>query len=173
MKSNIIIIGFISTGKSAVGKALGERLDRKVIDIDQMIHYHTGKSPGEIFEADGEITFREMEIEHIKWASRNKNIIISLGGGAVVNRINIDRLKLNGTVFLLTATLEEIIDRTACQESRPILDADDREEALQKLWEERSCLWGPAADVFVDTSDKSVDDVVEEILGYLDDMKSK
>ncbi len=168
MKDNIVLIGFISTGKSAVGKMLGERLGRKVIDIDSLIHEHTGKSPGEIFAEDGEIAFRELELEHIKWASLNRNAIISLGGGAVLNRINIDRLKENGTVFLLTASIEDIIDRTIRQGSRPILDRGKREDNLRRLWEERSALWGPAADVTVDTSGKSVEEVADEILAYIE-----
>jgi len=164
MKNNIVIIGFFNTGKTAVGKTLAVMLGRTFIDIDAIITERTGKSPGDIVREEGEIIFRELEIESIKSVSRVENAVISCGGGAIVNRINIDRLKLNGTIVLLTAPIETIIERTRTQRNRSIIDRGDPERELLRLWEERSCLWAPAADIVIETHEKTVDDVVDEII---------
>ncbi len=167
MKTNIVIIGFFNTGKTAVGRKLAVKLGKDFIDIDELIAVKTGKSPGEIVMEEGEIVFREHEIERIKSVSGAENAVISCGGGAIVNRINIDRLKQNGIIVLLTAPLETIIERTATQNKRPIIHRGDPRTELIRLWEERSCLWGPAADIVIDTSDKSVEAIVDEIANLL------
>ena len=164
MNKNIVIIGFISTGKTAVGKALAKKLGKTLVDVDDLIATVTGKTPGEIYLSEGEITFRELEIDLIKSVSARDGIIISCGGGAVVNKINIDRLKRNGYIILLTADPEVIIKRTQNQKDRPIIDSGKREENIRRLLDERSCLWQPAADTIIDTTDKSVEEIAEIVI---------
>src|ERR1035437_3779739 len=112
MKSNIALIGFMGTGKTAVGKLLAARLNKKFIELDDLIVQAAGKPITQIFEQDGEIAFRELEIAVVKQVAQRKRQVIACGGGIVLNRINIDRLKENGVVVLLTATPSVILKRT-------------------------------------------------------------
>ena len=93
MKSNVALIGFMGVGKTAVGKALAKKLDWELIELDSLIEQKAGKPIPEIFEQDGEIAFRELEIEVAKDVSQGENTIIACGGGIVLNQINIDRLR--------------------------------------------------------------------------------
>ncbi len=164
MKTNIVLIGFLNTGKTLIGKTLAGRLEREFLDIDEIITGRTGKTPGEIVASEGEIAFRDLEIEAVKSVADVENAVISCGGGAIVNRINIDRLKLRGKVILLHAPLETIRERTRRHLDRPILRSGQPDRELERLWEERSCLWGPAAGIVIDTTGKPLDEIVDEII---------
>jgi hypothetical protein len=87
MKTSVALIGFMGTGKSAVGAVLAERLGKKFIEVDYLIEQKGGKPIPQIFEDEGEITFRELEIETIKQIAGRSNQVIACGGGAVLNRI--------------------------------------------------------------------------------------
>ena len=90
MKTNIALVGFMGVGKTAVGEALAKKLDRKFVELDLLIEQRAGKPIPEIFQQDGEVAFRELEIEVTKEVSRDKNLVIACGGGLVLNKINID-----------------------------------------------------------------------------------
>ena len=107
-KNSIALIGFMATGKTSVGKKLAENLgkDYTFIEMDKMIVEKAGKSIPEIFTDDGEIRFREYEIAVCKEVSNYDNVIISCGGGVVLNKINIDYLKKNCYIILLEASIE-------------------------------------------------------------------
>ncbi|MFX1387709.1 MAG: shikimate kinase, partial [Promethearchaeota archaeon] len=100
---SIALIGFMATGKTVVGKALANHLGNnyRFIETDQIIIEDAGKSIPEIFTEDGEIVFREYEIAACKKASKYNNVIISCGGGIVLNKINIDYLRRNSHIVLL------------------------------------------------------------------------
>ena len=122
MKSNVALIGFMGVGKSAVGKALAERLGKKYVEVDSLIVQKAGKSITQIFQEEGEIAFRELEIEVIKEIALKKNQVIDCGGGVVLNKINIDRLKQNAVIIWLTASPEVILKRTTLDgDVRPLL----------------------------------------------------
>ena len=95
MKSSIALIGFMGTGKTAVGQALAERLGKEFIETDTLIEVKAGRSIPEIFRRHGETAFRELEIEAIKEIAGRDNAVIACGGGVVLNKINIDRLAGN------------------------------------------------------------------------------
>ena len=103
MKSSIALIGFMGTGKTAVGRALAKKLNREFVELDSLIEQRAGKSIPDIFQQDGEIAFRELEIEVTKEVSRAKNLVIGCGGGIVLNKINIDRLRKEARIVYLTA----------------------------------------------------------------------
>ena len=113
MKSNIVLIGFMGTGKTAVGQVLATRLHRKLIEVDAIIEKMAGKSIPDIFRDDGEIYFRELEIKAIKKAAAGEKQVIACGGGVVLNTINIDRLRTTGVIINLIASPEIILKRTS------------------------------------------------------------
>ncbi|NQT04591.1 MAG: shikimate kinase, partial [Dehalococcoidia bacterium] len=92
MKSNIALVGFMGTGKTDVGRLLAGKLGKDFIELDELIEQKAGKTIPEIFQQDGEIAFRELEIEATGEAAEKKNAVIACGGGVVLNQINVDRL---------------------------------------------------------------------------------
>ena len=128
-KDSIALIGFMATGKTSIGQALADNLgnEYRFIETDQIIIEDAGKLIPRIFAEDGEIRFREYEIEACKKASQLYKVVISCGGGIVLNKINIDYLKQNSHIVLLQASAEEIYKRAMKdgQETRPIIDKED------------------------------------------------
>jgi shikimate kinase len=169
MKSSIALVGFMATGKTAVGQALAARLGKRFIETDALIEKKAGRSIPDIFRDDGEIAFRELEIDIIKEISTESDVVIACGGGAVLNKINIDRLKINCTVINLKATLEVIAARTSGDRGdRPLLDVTDRLARIRELLEYRRPFYRRAADIEIDTSRLNIDGVVRKIVGELD-----
>ncbi len=169
MKSNIALIGFMGTGKTVVGRALAERLGKKFVETDALIERRAGKTIPAIFREDGEIAFRALEIGVTAEVSRQKNTVIACGGGIVLNRINIDRLRRESRVVCLTASPEGIIRRTSPGGgSRPLLDVADPAGKIAELLRLREPFYRSAADITVNTSDRGVTEVVTEIIGRLE-----
>ena len=165
MKSNIALIGFMGTGKTVVGKALAEKLNKEFIELDALIEQKAGKSIPEIFQQDGEIAFRELEIEVIKEVSTNKNLVIACGGGIVLNKINIDRLKKESTIVYLAASPRIILKRVSSEEGqRPLLEVDNPALTIRELLRFRKPFYGRAADIMINTSKLDIDSVVEQII---------
>lgn len=158
----------MGTGKTAVGRALAERFGKKFMEMDALIERRAGKTIPAIFREDGEIAFRVLEIEVAAEVSRKKDTVIACGGGIVLNRINIDRLRRESRVVCLTASPEAIIRRTSPGEgSRPLLDVPDPAGKIAELLRLREPFYRSAADITVDTSDRSVAEVVTEIIRRL------
>ena len=168
MKSSIALIGFMGTGKTAVGKALAERLGKEFIELDALIEKKAGKPIPEIFAQDGEIAFRELEIAAARAVAWRKNVVVACGGGIVLNRINIDRLKQEGVIVYLTATPGVIWKRVSRGAGgRPLLDVDNPRLRIQEMLKFRKPLYEHAADIIIDTSKLDVNSVVEEIIKRL------
>ena len=125
MKTNVALIGFMGTGKSAVGRALADRLSRGFVELDGLIEGAAGKSIPDIFSQDGEIAFRELEIEVTKRAARCRNRVIACGGGLVLNKINVDRLRETSRIVHLTASPGAILRRTAAEPGERPLHSDE------------------------------------------------
>ena len=169
MKNNIALIGFMGTGKTAVGEALAARLGKELVETDALVVEKAGMSIPEIFERDGEIAFREMEIAVIKEIAKKDNIIISCGGGVVLNKINIDRLRNKCIIINLEAAPSVIAERTAGNDERPLLAVNDRIKEIKELLDYRRPFYERAADIEIDTSDLDIDAVVKKILGELEE----
>ena len=173
MRSNIALIGFMGTGKSAVGKILAERLNKKFIELDSLIERKAGKPIPEIFGQDGEVSFRELEIEITKEVSGNRNQVIACGGGIVLNKINIDRLKKDSVIVYLTASPGIILKRVSDGgEGRPLLKATDPAQAIQELLRFRKPFYERAADIKVNTSKLDVGSIAEQIIKKLGEDES-
>jgi len=167
-KSSIALIGFMATGKTSVGQKLAEFLgnEYQFVETDQLIIEDVGKSIPKIFAEDGEITFREYEITACKKASKYEKHIISCGGGIVLNKINIDYLKQNCYVVLLQTTAKEIYKRAMNdgQETRPVIDKEDPKREIENVLNFRKPFYEAAAEIIVDTTNKSIDEIVKEII---------
>jgi shikimate kinase len=167
-KTNIALIGFMGTGKSSVGRVLAKRLGRKFIELDTIIEKNAGKSIPEIFQQNGEIGFRELEIQAVKGIAAEKNAIIACGGGVILNKINIDRLKEGGIIIYLTAAPSIIIRRTSRDKLvRPLLNVEDPIARVKELLKFRKPFYERAADTTINTTRLNVDRVVGEIVKTL------
>lgn len=173
MKGNIALIGFMGTGKTAVGELLAGRLGKEFIELDALIEKQAGKTIPEIFNQDGEIAFRELEIEVTRDAAERENTVIACGGGVVLNQINIDRLRKRSVIVHLTASPEAILQRTSSdRDERPLLVAEDKAAKVKALLEFRRPFYERAADITVDTSGLKVTGVVEQIINRLGENES-
>lgn len=169
MKTSIAFIGFMATGKSTIGKRVARRLGKKFIELDSYISEKAGKEIPAIFAEDGEITFREMEINAIKDIYKEKNQVIACGGGAVLNKINIDRLKEEAVIICLTASPEILIQRAGrAKDSRPLLNTSNRQKTIKELLDYRQPYYERAADITIDTSDIDINQAIETVLATLE-----
>ncbi|MFX1298199.1 MAG: shikimate kinase [Promethearchaeota archaeon] len=166
-KSNIALIGFMGTGKTVIGAKLAEALNKVFFEMDEMIVEKAGKSIPEIFAEDGEIRFRELEMQVCKEASQKKNVVIACGGGVVLNKLNIDYLKQSSVVICLKTSPKVIFQRTMKEgkEKRPLLNKPDPMHEIKKLLEFRAPFYNAATEYQVDTSDLLIAEVVEKIIG--------
>ena len=168
MKTNIALIGFMGVGKTAVGKALAEKLRRKFVELDSLIEQEVGKSIPDIFQQDGETAFRELEVEVTKEVSNDKNLVIACGGGVVLNQINIDRLRQQSRIVYLTASPGIILKRVANEEGqRPLLKAASRALNIRELLNLRKPFYERAADITINTSKLDINSIVEQIISRL------
>ena len=158
----------MGTGKTAVGRVLAKRLNRKLIEVDALIVKMAGKSIPDIFKNDGEIAFRELEIKAIKQAAAGEKQVIACGGGAVLNTINIDRLRATGVIINLVAGPEIILQRTSGENgSRPLLNTAQPLERIKELQKCRRPFYDRAADITVNTSKLSIDAAADKIIARL------
>jgi shikimate kinase len=136
---NLVLTGFMGTGKSAVGRKLAERLQMGFIDTDEIIESRHGAIE-RIFADRGEEAFREVERELAKELSQRKSVVIATGGRMMLDAANAEELSRNGRVFCLTASPEEIHRRISSDETRrkrPLLSVDDPQQRIVELMSER------------------------------------
>ena len=173
MKTNIALIGFMGTGKTVAGKALAEKLGKSFVELDLLIEQRVGKSIADIFQQDGEAAFRELEIEVTEEVSKDKNLVIACGGGIVLNKINIERLRKSARMVYLTASPGVILKRVANEEGqRPLLEVDNPTLAIGEMLSFRKPFYERAADIKIDTSKLDISAVAEQIIGKLKDDES-
>lgn len=163
IKKNIILTGFMGTGKTYTGRALARRLGTNFIDTDALIEKEAGIPISEIFEKFGETRFRELEREVVKRVSAEKGMVIAVGGGAIVNPDNLAALKRNGLIINLTASPEVILSRVERNSDRPLLQVEDKVGKIKELLEKRAPYY-EKADITVNTDGKTTEQVAEEIL---------
>ncbi len=151
---NIVLIGFMGSGKSTVGRELHHRLGYPLVDMDHVIELRAGKSIAAIFENDGEETFRDMETALLEelFDPAAPRRIISTGGGIVGREHNRSLLHQLGYVVWLHAPAEIILERTSKNRDRPLLHGDDPAARVAKLMEIRQPLYQKAAHLKVDTA---------------------
>ncbi len=163
---NIILTGFMGTGKTTIGRLMAERLRREFVDMDAVIEERAGKSIPQIFQEEGEEAFRALERELCRELAARSGLVIATGGGALVDPENRAILGATGDIICLRATPDVIMSRVGTSTNRPKLDGSDRRERIEALLGERA----PAYDAIplqLDTSKLSVTEAVERALALL------
>lgn len=165
-KPNIILTGFMGTGKTTIGKRLAKQLDYDFIDTDDLIAKRAGKTIPKIFEELGETAFREMEAAIVREIAGMRGQVISTGGRLMLDPDNAAALTQTGRVFCLIATPEEIFDRVSkdTQSERPLLAVDNPMERIVELMDQRKEGYGRFPQMI--TTQKSPDEVTKTLLGF-------
>lgn len=163
--SVVVLIGFMGTGKSSVGRRLAYRLGTPFVDTGERIAASTGMSVPTILETRGESFFQQLESRVLVDALRD-GAVVATSASAVMNPTNEARMHAAGSVVCLTADVEIILVRTGDAIVRPALDPEMRRARITRLLAERADAYG-RADLCIDTSHRSVDAVVDEIVAYL------
>jgi shikimate kinase len=154
----------MGSGKSTIGRQLANALKKEFRDSDHEIVARTGASIPLIFEIEGEEGFRRREAAMVDELTQLDGIVLATGGGAVLREENRRNLKQRGVVIYLYASVEQLFERTARDQNRPLLQTENPRQRLQQLMEERDPLYREVADMVVHTDDRSIRSVVKEIL---------
>jgi shikimate dehydrogenase len=167
--SNIILEGFMGSGKSTVAAILADRLELDLMDTDEAIEEAEGRTISEIFEEEGEASFRDMETELLKTIVTEhwRELVISLGGGLPMREENRELLKKAGKVVLLRANPSTVYERLKEDTTRPLLRGDNPKEKIQELHNLRKNQYEAAADIVVDTDDKTPEEIADTIIEML------
>jgi len=127
-KRNIILVGFMGTGKTVTGRVLADRTGLKLVDMDSIIEERAGRPISEIFATDGETGFRKLERALAHELSQCQGLVISTGGGIVLNPDNLADFEKTGLVVCLTASPETIFQRLENDTTRPLLSGDKKSQ---------------------------------------------
>lgn len=171
-KSNIILIGFMGTGKTAVGKRLANILHMDFYDTDQEIEKVTGMTMNRLYQKYGEIRFRSEEELMLQKLVKKENAIIATGGGMVLDQEIIDKLRQHGILICLTANPDIIYERVKRRNNRPLLKKGNLYENIVKLLQERDNFY-KYADFTIDTSNLDFEQIINEILKFLNEYTGK
>lgn len=161
--ANIILTGFMGTGKSDVGREVARRLGRPFVDMDAEVETRTGKSIAAIFAEEGEPHFRNLEAEFCRELSARRELVIATGGGALVDEENRRRMSDSGLVICLTCQIEEILRRLASSDDRPLLACHERKREIERLLARRRAAY-EAIPHRIDTTGLTVDEVAGRVI---------
>ncbi len=165
MMKNIVLIGFMGSGKTTVGKSLEEKTDMTFVDTDELIEAYEGCKISDIFTDKGETYFRRLENETLKNLLESADDkIISTGGGIITNQDNIPLLKQLGKVYYLKIKPETVVKRLEGDKTRPLLMGENKLVKVEQLMSGRKELYEMAADKTIDTDYLSVNEIVDIIL---------
>ena len=165
---NVILIGFMGSGKTTVGLRLSYRLRRSVIDTDKEIEREEKRSISDIFAAEGEAYFRDRETACLKKLIKDaRNQIISVGGGLPLREENRELLHELGQVFYLRASAGTIYERLKHDTTRPLLQGADPQNKIKTLLGERDAYYMEAADVVINVDGKDFEKILSEIVQHV------
>jgi shikimate kinase len=159
---NVALVGFMGTGKSTVGNVLASMLHLRFVDTDALIEQRAGKRITDIFAADGEARFREIESEIVRELEVTRGCVISTGGGVVMNPANMESLKKHALVVCLWASPEAILLRVGHQTHRPLLQGADRLDKIKALLAKREPFYRQA-DVLLNCEQRSPREVAQHV----------
>ena len=165
-KRNIILTGFMATGKSSVGRRLAVMLGYDFLDLDTLIAAEAGMPISQIFATQGEAAFRALESRMVDRVAGRQGCVVATGGGTIVNQRNLETLKRSGVVVTLTADPDTLVARIGPTDDRPMLWGADTRERVRLLLEQRAQAYA-RADLIVDASAQTIDQVVKHILDFL------
>ena len=171
MRHNIVLVGFMGTGKSVVGKRVAEKLGRRFLELDEIIEKKEGASIKEIFEKKGELYFRRIEKETVKEVSQKIGVVISVGGGAIIDEENFNNLKRNSVIICLEASPDTILERTKGLRTRPLLNVPDPKQKIEGLLKKRASYY-KRADYCIDTNRLMTGQVVTRVIELVSQISS-
>lgn len=163
MGKNIVLIGFMGTGKTTIATQLANRLKMQYVSTDDLIEKKEKRTINEIFTNSGEEYFRDVESAVIREVSDMENAVIDAGGGAVMREKNVENMKSRGIVICLTADEETIMRRTNKYKHRPLLNVEDPKRKIRELLNKRAPFYSKA-DHTLDTGKLTANQVVERIV---------
>jgi shikimate kinase len=162
-EQNIILTGFMGTGKSSLGRMLARRLDYRFIDTDTEIERRKGCTVADIFREEGEPAFRALETELVRELSQHQRLVIATGGGLVMNPTNVELLKAGGIIICLTAEPEEILARISRQKQvRPLLQETNPDAKIAQLLAQRAPVYAQFRQLA--TSGQSHEELIAQLL---------
>ncbi len=160
---NLVLVGFMGTGKSAVGRRVAALAAAPFLDMDAELERRAGKSIARIFAEDGEPAFRDQEARLAEEWGRKQGAVISCGGGVVLREANLRALGANGLLVCLTAPPDVILARTAHSKKRPLLADADPERKIRDLLAARAPYYA-AIPVQFDTSGRTPEELAAQVL---------
>ena len=169
---NLVLIGFMGSGKSSVGRELAKRWNFRFIDTDAMIRHKYDLSIPDIFAVHGENSFREAEYQALVRLRGISSTVIATGGGIVTQPRNLPLLRGLGPVVWLCADQTTILDRVGKSTHRPMLNQADPEESVARLLKERAPLYHRTADLRIETSGLTHREVADRIISELDQFRA-
>lgn len=169
---NVYLIGFMGSGKTAVGKCLADKLKLKFIDLDDIIEAREDRKIKDIFTQHGEPYFRRKEKEAVRDISQEQNLVVATGGGVVVDPENLVMLKKSGVLIYLHCSPDVVFKRTKDQSQRPLLNIKEPKKKIKDLLDKRAAYYAKA-DYKIDTSSKSIEEVAQEAINILETHKDK
>ena len=164
MNSNLILIGYMGSGKSTIGKQLAKKYQYDFLDTDEWIEHENGMTIKEMFAQRGENYFRNLETQAlISFQNQIGQTILSTGGGMALSATNANLLRNLGIVIFLKVSKEVVIQRLQGDTTRPLLQGEDFEKKIEQMLEQRDPLYESAAHYVIDTDGKTIEEVIEEI----------
>lgn len=163
MSQSLILVGPMGAGKSTIGKLLASILDIPFSDSDRVIEEKTGADIPWIFDVEGEAGFRQRETSVLAELLQAEAMVLATGGGIVMKDENRNLLKGDGVVVYLTASIDQLVERTYKDKKRPLLQVDDPEAKIRELIALRDPLYREVADIIVQTDRRSPRSVAQEI----------
>ena len=163
---NIILCGFMATGKSSVGKRLAKIVKYEFVDMDSLIEAEEGIAIPEIFSSRGEPAFRALESRMVERIAEWTRCVVATGGGTIVNPKNLETLKRCGVVITLTADMQTILTRAGKADTRPMLQGGNILERIRSLLEQREPFYS-RADIVFDTSSLTINEAAHRLVGRL------
>jgi 3-dehydroquinate synthase len=163
MTQNIVLAGFMGTGKSTVGRLVAKALGRPFVDLDERLAEEAGKPVPRIFAEDGEAAFRRMEARACRELARPQGVVVAVGGGAVLDPANCEALEAGGELICLEASEEALWQRLAGHDGRPMLAGADPRARMGELLAQRAAAYGGLPHQ-LDTTHLTPDEVAEQVM---------
>lgn len=172
MKSgrNLYLVGPMGVGKTTIGRLIAHRLGKTFIDLDDEIEHRSGATIPWIFDVEGEEGFRRRESELLEEVAASKDIVLSTGGGVVLNADNRRILKATGLVIFLNASVEQLYQRTIKDKKRPLLQVPDRRQVIERLKRDRDPLYREVAHLVFDVGPRNSRHATDALLQKLRDL---
>jgi shikimate kinase len=162
-QGNVFLVGPMGAGKTTIGRHLATLLSKRFVDVDQEIEKRTGVTIPIIFEIEGEAGFRRRECAVIDELTRDRDIVLATGGGAVLMEENRRHLKQRGTVVYLQADIDTLVERTRRDRNRPLLQTENPRGKIEELLQQREPIYRETADVVVETGQRAPSSVARDI----------